>query len=399
MKPFLVLFTLLLFCCSCAASKKLVDGSSQFTPNVQKTSAASIAPPDMPPSPQNFTPLFGELLSGVSTSKTSFNPFQNEKSALTFSLSRPAKVSIRVYDPDQTQIDQPVMNEQMAAGTHTVEWDGRDVENTTVPDEAYFFTIVAEDESGKKEIYDPTTFSGGEEYDITVVDITPENHTITYTMPEMGRVMVRIGIQGGPLMNQLVDWKPRVKGAITEYWNGKDRDNLVDIYDHPKFKMIISYFTLPENSVITYGNNRLSFLDYKKKLKTQRLSKPERESSIIRFSQHYRIPREEDYSPAITLDFSNPKGKTKSGIPIIHGKAMVKVDLEQEDKSIFQNQQFEVCFFLDHEFYAEDETGYTPFNWVWDLQDVPEGEHLLTVNLSGFKDQIGLISKKVMVVK
>jgi len=50
-------------------------------------------------------------------------------------------------------------------------------------------------------------------------------------------------------------------------------------------------------------------------------------------------------------------------------------------------------------FYAEDETGYTPFNWVWDLQDVTEGEHLLTVNLSGFKDQIGLISKKVMVVK
>jgi len=398
MKQFLVLFTLLFFFCSCAPSKKVVDSSFSSTPD-QSVSSAPIAPPEMPPAPKIVTPLFGELLSGVSTSKTSFNPSQHEDAALTFSLSQPAKVSIRVYDPDQNQIGDLMMNKQMAAGTHTAVWDGRDLENGTVPDEVYFFTIVAEDGSGKKEIYDPTTFSGGEEYDITQVDIDPESHTITYTMPEMGRVMVRIGIQGGPLMNQLVDWKPRIKGAITEHWNGKDRDNLVDIYDHPKFKMIISYFTLPEHSVITYGNNKLSFLDYKKNLKAQRFSKPERESSISRFSQHYRIPRTEDYSPAVTLDFVNPKGKTDSGIPIIHGKAMVKVALAQEDKSIFQNQQFEVCFFLDHVFYAEDETGYTPFNWVWDLQDVTEGEHLLTVNLSGFKDQIGLISKKVMVVK
>jgi len=46
-----------------------------------------------------------------------------------------------------------------------------------------------------------------------------------------------------------------------------------------------------------------------------------------------------------------------------------------------------------------DETGYTPFNWVWDLSNVKEGEHLLTVNVSSFKDQIGVLSRKVRVVK
>lgn len=399
MKQFFALFTLLLFFCSCAPSKTVVDTNLPSAPD-QSVSSAPISPPEMPPSSQKeLNPLFGELISKVAISKPSFNPSQHEDTVLNFSLSRPAKVSIRVYDPDQTQIDDLMANKQMAAGTHTVEWDGKDIDNGIVPDEAYFFTIVAEDDSGKKEIYDPTTFSGGEEYDITQVDIDPDSYTITYTMPEMGRVMVRVGIQGGPLMNQLVDWKPRVKGAITEHWNGKDRDHLVDVYDHPKFKMIISYFTLPENSVITYGNNSLNFIDYKKSLNAQRIHKPERASSISRFSQHYHISRAEDYSPAVTLDFANPKGKTDSGIPILHEKAMVKVALAEEDKAIFQNQQFEVCFFLDNIFYAEDETGYTPFNWVWDLQDVTEGEHLLTVNLSGFKDQIGLISKKVMVVK
>ena len=39
------------------------------------------------------------------------------------------------------------------------------------------------------------------------------------------------------------------------------------------------------------------------------------------------------------------------------------------------------------------------FNWVWDLTDVKEGVHILTVNLSGFKDQIGIKSQKVIVKK
>jgi hypothetical protein len=91
------------------------------------------------------------------------------------------------------------------------------VDGNFVPDEAYFFTIMAEDVSDAKEVYDPTTFSGGAGHDITTADINLQSQTITYKMPDMGRVMIRMGIQGGPLMNQLVDWKPRVKGMITEY--------------------------------------------------------------------------------------------------------------------------------------------------------------------------------------
>jgi len=99
------------------------------------------------------------------------------------------------------------------------------------------------------------------------------------------------------------------------------------------------------------------------------------------------------------MTFVNMKGMDNSGIPVLEGKTQIRVDLEEMDKTIFQAQQFEICFFLDHEFYAEDETGYTPFNWVWDLSNVPAGEHLLTVNLSGFKDQVGVLSRKVKIVK
>jgi hypothetical protein len=78
---------------------------------------------------------------------------------------------------------------------------------------------------------------------------------------------------------------------------------------------------------------------------------------------------------------------------------LVKVELDERDKIIFANEQYEVAFFLDTEFYAEEEVGYSPYNWVWDLSQVEEGEHVLTVNLSSFKDQIGILSKKVRVIK
>jgi hypothetical protein len=99
------------------------------------------------------------------------------------------------------------------------------------------------------------------------------------------------------------------------------------------------------------------------------------------------------------MDFTNTQGADDDGNTILKGKTLVKVELDEKDKVLFTNQQFEIVFFLDNEFYAEDEAGYTPFNWVWDMSNVAEGEHLFTVNLSSFKDQIGIMSQKVMVVK
>ncbi len=346
-------------------------------------------------------PLFGKVLSNVKVSKTSFNPKHGEKVAISFNLSKQAKVTAYVYDPDWGLIKTIIADKNIAQGEQTFSWDGKDMDGNVVPDEAYFFTVIAEDKAGDKEIYDPTAFSGGIWHDITDVNIDSINGTINYKMPEMGRVLIRIGVEAGPLLHTLIDWKPRVKGAITEYWNGKDQDNLIDLYDNPKFKMLLTYFTLPENSVIAYGNNTQIYKEYKKSFTSKRPVKIERyrSVSVSKLSPHYKLPRTMDYSPELKVEFINKKGTDSDGTIILREKTLVKVALNEEDKVIFQNQQFEIVFFLDNEFYAEDEAGYTPFNWVWDLSNVEEGEHVLTVNLSSFKDQIGVLSRKVRVVK
>lgn len=393
-----VIIFLLCLVSACASQTSVKEPAQSPMPTVSEMPAQV---PDKPllPLKTPLKPLFGKILSEISLSKSSFNPSQGEEIALSYTLLKPAKVTVNIYDPDLGLINTIPGQKTFEPGKQIFIWDGKDTDGNVVPDEAYFFTLIADDDSGAQEIYDPTTFSGGEEHDITKADIDPQNHTITYKMPEMGRVMIRMGIQGGPLMNQLVDWKPRVKGMITEYWNGKDTDNLVDIYRHPKFKMIVSYFSLPENSVITYGNKTSGFRNYKNTVALKRPLKPKRPTSISRLSHHYKIPRTIDYSPELTIELTNVQGKDNKGLPILRGKTLVKVALNEKDKAIFQNHQFEICFFLDHEFYAEDEAGYTPFNWVWDLSNVEEGEHLLTVNISSFKDQIGVLSRKVRVVK
>jgi len=393
-----ITFLILLFICSCAPQQIIKEQEPVTPPSLTKMPTQAMKEPVLP-TMQVITPLFGTLLLDVKTSKTSFNPSLGEEVALYYHLSKPAKITVHVYDPDHGLIRMLAAEKNVNAGEQTIIWDGKDPDGNLVPDEAYFFTIMAEDESGVKEIYDPITFSGGVEHDITTADINPQSQTITYKMPEMGRVMIRMGIQGGPLMNQLVDWKPRVKGMITEYWNGKDKDNLVDLHNHPKFKMIVTYFTLPENSVIAFGNKTQTYRDYKKSITVERPVKTKRPSSVQRVSPHFRLPRTLDYSPTLNVTFVNNKGTDSDGAIIISEKTLVKVELDEQDKLIFQNQQFEICFFLDYEFYAEDEAGYTPFNWVWDLSNVDKGEHVLTVNISGFKDQIGVLSRKVRVVK
>lgn len=395
-KTFGIVLVFIAFLCSCSTQKT----AQPLKEPILSSIAGPVTKPDKSylPEKKRLSPLFGKLLDKVSRSDSSFNPSLDQIVYLSYTLSKPAVVTVNVYDPDQRLVA-VLSDDPMKKGTHRITWDGHDMDGLVVADEAYFFTIIAKDKNGQTEIYDPTTFSGGQSHDITKVNIDPQQYSINYNMPEMGRIMIRMGIQGGPLMNQLVDWKPRVKGVVTEYWNGMDTDNLINIKNHPNFKMIVTYHSLPENSIIAFGNQSGNYLDYKKKLNSERPLKPERETSMSGLSPHYSLERSVDYSPGIDVQFTNTHGRDKNGLTILNKKTMVKITLKEEDKNIFQNHQFEICLFLDHKFYAEDETGYTPFNWVWDLSGVEAGEHLLTVNISSFQDQIGLMSKKVLVVK
>lgn len=341
----------------------------------------------------------GQLLGAITVTTPSFNPSLGQTVSLQVVLKQDSALSVSVYDPDRGLVATLAEALEMQAGEHTLAWDGKTAEGDLVPDEAYFFAVTAQGAEGAVEVYDPTTFSGGVEQDLTEAALDRDAGTITYRLPTMSRVRIRLGISGGPLLHTLVDWAPRPAGQVTDYWNGKDKDGLFDMAGNPRMKMIISYFDLPESSVIAFGNKTRTYRDYK--MAGKRPLKPERAriGDAVKISRHYQTPRLQDGSPGLTMTFPQQASTTEYGIPVLNGKSVVHVELDDASRAHFQNTKFEIVFFLNGEFYAEEESGYSPYNWVWDTTQGKEGTYILTVNLTGFQDQIGILSRKVQVVK
>ncbi len=184
-------------------------------------------------------------IGSVGLSRASFNPAIGGEVSLSYELPEADHVTVRVYDSDAGLVRTLIDGEARAAGPNAEVWDGLDLEGKPVPNEAYLFTV----ETASSLIYDPTTLSGGIVGDLTDASFDRQAGTVTYRLPAAARVLIRLGIRNGPMLKTLVDWQPRVVGAITEYWDGKDEDDLVDLFEVSTFSTLITYVTLPATTV------------------------------------------------------------------------------------------------------------------------------------------------------
>jgi hypothetical protein len=294
-----------------------------------------------------------------------------------------------VYDPDGGLV------RTLPVGGGQVIWDGRDDSGKIVPDEAYGFVLERADGS----VYDPTTLSGGEVGDLTDVRFEASG-TVSYMVPAPSRVLIRLGVRNGPMYRTLVDWKPRPGGNINEYWDGYDKDQLVKLQGRDDFSALVTYVTLPEATVITYGNKQESYREYKSGRGKERPQKPVRERTAD-VGQGFRpdsvLPPGWARAPQVEMLF--PDFAAPETVPTVKRAVDVRIDVAEQDKPYLMQDQFEVLLFVDSQFFAEAERGYLPLNWKWELRQFPPGEHVLTVNVSSFKGQVGVASRKIIIGK
>src|SRR6266850_1299969 len=85
------------------------------------------------------SPSQGLSVSEVALDVPSFNPSNGKKVTLKYQLSRTARVSIKIFDPDRQLVRNLSLNAPRKAGINREAWDGRDVVGSIVPNEAYFF--------------------------------------------------------------------------------------------------------------------------------------------------------------------------------------------------------------------------------------------------------------------
>ncbi len=98
-------------------------------------------------------------ISEVIVSTPTFNPSRGDSAELRYHLSRSADVTVKVFDPDFELIQILIDKLHQKTGGHREIWDGTDMDGATVPNEAYFFTIEAQEEDeGQQAVYDPITF-------------------------------------------------------------------------------------------------------------------------------------------------------------------------------------------------------------------------------------------------
>ena len=161
-------------------------------------------------------------------------------------------------------------------------------------------------------------------------------------------------------------------------------------------------YALPDHSIITHGNEALSYPEYRETLGWEDpeldLGEAPLERNGRRISRHYRMPRAADRDPEIGLELIGDAPRTPAGEILVSEPVSFRVTVAEKDRWILGRHLFEVAFFRDYEFVAEEEHGYLPLTWRWDPAVAEPGRYVITVNVSTFGGQVGVASVPVRVV-
>lgn len=333
---------------------------------------------------------FGEF------SDQEFSPARGEKINIPVIIDRDAEIQIQFFTVDGEMIQTIRSNGVLKKGAHDIVWDGKDEQGTVVPDEAYVPVIRAKSENGEI-LIDPRKSSGGEV--IKDIQLVRNDHqSFRYQLPVAARVSIRAGIKAGPLLKVLADWEPHAAGQNILYWDGYDQDKLINLVATGRQKLVAAAYKLPDNSIITSGNKTISYFDYYKKkgwqLKPVNLANVALQRGDQAISRHYYIPYLMNKSPKVNIKLLGELEKSTANNPVIPLQVSIKVNMDADSKWSLQESRYEVGFFVDNQFLSEEEQGYVPLTWRWKPNNLKPGEHILTVNVSGFRGQVGVKSLK-----
>jgi len=314
---------------------------------------------------------------------------RQEQAAFHFTLVHPAAARVDVVD-DAGGVVRRLGLGWRTAGRQVAQWDGRAADHAPVPDGVYRYVIIAEDRSGHRAVYDPSMETGGEELSAWAFQHDPNTGRLQWVMPKAGYVRLRIGVGRFPLLRTLLDWEPMEAGAHAVEWDGKDASGLIDLRRHPGLAITLSAFAMPDNTVIVRHSAQRATAEpggdaaYPPAF---------RQPAAYLHARHRRAACRE---AGVGVAFPGAR-RDPNGLPLLNGIVPVRVTVEASDARRMTDERFEVSLFEDLTFLFEEEDGATPFTYLWDTSHLTPGRHLLTVNVLGYADHMGVRTVPVMV--
>jgi flagellar hook assembly protein FlgD len=334
------------------------------------------------PKPQSKHVVKKLKIDKVSVSKKKINI--QEKTDIKFNLTQKALVEINIYDEEEKLV-KTIKSKELSPGFNKISWDAKNNQGESVANGVYIYTIKAKNISGEEFIFDLSKSTGGEVVKIENFSIDKETGDISYLLPKASRVRIRMGIQdGGPLLRTLIDWEPKLSGEQKEKWDGKDESGNMLLLQSPDLLLKFYAYALPHNTIIVTGGKDPLYTKtaVKKKMSSQKYF-------------HALHPKKICHEPKIEIEF--PKKELKENMPVLKGVTPVIINIAEQDRVTLTDSRYEIIFFIDNEFLFEDEEGYSPFTYLLNTKDIPNGIHFITANIVSYDDHIGVVSKKIIV--
>ena len=323
-----------------------------------------------------------------------FSPIRGETFKIPVVLDKQADVKLKLYSVDGQLTKTIDSDKQLDKGSHHIVWDGKDDDGLLVPDEAWVPVISALADAETLEI-DPRTNSGGETIQKVLIEYN-DHHSHSYQLPAAARVSIRAGIHGGPLLNVLSDWEPHTAGRNIVYWDGFDKNKIINLRKNDKQKLVATAFKLPEYSIITTGNLDMDYGQYFNKKNWQHKPVNMADIQLQRnkqpVSHQYYMPYHMNKSPDVQVELLGNFQQSDDGIPQIDGFVDIRVSMDEASQQAMQGSRYEIGFFINNSFISEEEQGYVPLIWRWKPNNLSPGKHVLTVNVSSFRGQVGVSS-------
>lgn len=332
------------------------------------------------------------VIAQVRTDRLAFDPARSESVAIRFNLSVAADVTLSIHDGRDRRVFQRHA-QALAAGDHTLTWNGQDDTGTRVPAEAYSYTLTARTAKGSS-THDLTDLTGGQRIEARDVRWDSATGTIHYYLDKPARINLRIGLEDGPYLRTVVDWVPRQAGAQAERWDGRDASGVLDLSGNPILKPVVAAYTLPDNVIFVGGP-----VETTRFVAEQGAAAMRQRQAVVRkqIGNSTQQPLDTRGDVRAQLVPVGDYARDDQGRWIVSGAVPFRVDVADADRERVIQRRFEAVYYVDGVFTYENELGYLPMTWTWDTSAFNPGEHFVTLNIRGYEGNFGAATVKVVV--
>ncbi len=221
----------------------------------------------------------------------------------------------------------------------------------------------------------PTAATGaGAEASSTVeVICDSDKRAVVYSLGRPSRVTIRAGIDGGPLLKNVLVGEVRQAGEHVEPWDGMDESEVVSVVSQKGF--------LLQGEAVRIGNGE---------------GAPAGPSPRPFPASERGGGGAAEAGAKLKLRIGEPADNS-GGVLVVSGETPIQVSLDGPADPDAGKPVHELIFFLDFQFLQELEGESLPVALPWDTREVGDGEHIITVNVVAPGGEVSAASARIVV--